>query len=141
MVGSPEFRRYLDPWKAIDDVFEKAGPLSQIDARIVLQDAYEIHAGIFDHRQASNEHPFSSCEMFPEEDMLKYGPLSDYLYDYAENAEHYWEFWHITLNDLLLMPIPYAKRIREITTERKKLKSTRDEFDSKKFKEAFLKDT
>lgn len=76
--------------------------------------------------------------MFPEEDMLKYGPLSDYIYDYVENAEYYWEFFHISFTEMMSMPIPYAKRLREIANERRQNKRAKEEFDEKKFRDAFM---
>lgn len=124
MIGTRAFKETLDPWKAIYEVFAKAPVMDEIEARILLQDAYEIHAKIYDHRKG--DRPFSSVEMLPNEDILKYGALSDFLHDYAENAEDYWGCWRLSVAQLLSLPAPYARRLRDIARERREVRLKRE---------------
>lgn len=98
----------------INDMIQSLPPLSQVDARTVMQDQYETRLGIYNH-QLSKDRPLASVAMFPCENFTERSPLYDALEEYADGS--FKEVWGLTVTEFLNLPQYQVRMIRDLTKE------------------------
>lgn len=85
-----------------------------MDGRVVLQDLYETHYGIYNHL-TSEHRPLSSVAMYPGEDFNDGSLLESSIRSYMDNEIH--EHFKLSLFEYLSNPIDVNAILVKIATE------------------------
>ena len=91
-------------------MIERLPALNALDARVVMQDQYDVRYGLLSPELA--HHPLASVLMQPCEDMTRNSALYDLYEEYA--VKNYRELWGIGVDEYLNRPVWVVEMMREI---------------------------
>jgi hypothetical protein len=113
-----------DPACVLNQVLQHTQPLSQLSAKQVLREAYDVTFGIFDHLQQAqfeksrpgpqSKRPLASVAMHPAEEWARENSdLDRVMRGFADNDVG--GIFKISFPEFLALPVEYAERMMRIS--------------------------